>query len=416
MKKRLLSVLLTLGMLLSMIPFTVSAATSITPSTVLFEYNWFTESWDVVPYDSEEKEAFNAATEDLEPHGTRDGAKYTITEAPTLNGESILNEETGRYEVSDETYTWYWYGCRILQLSENGITPYNEAINRTFDGSSAGSSTATLQYMWVREGRDGTGDRPDTKTVTYQFSAEDGSLPDGTQFFGSTRSSEYSEYDIQKDPDIIETADRSTEIGSSIEMEQIPGYLFDTGGYSGLLHDRFGYYHCYAVYEDEETGIKRVWTADDSWKYDGEECSSLVMPDKDIILTPIWNKLAEIDLNAAKKTDVWLYYMPDAEYDLFEEVMSKISFPDYPEAEPGTIGGVILKGLEKQSEFDIPSPVSSDMTEEEIASDIQPYVTATDAEGNVLAKWVCTGAEYRDDSNKYQTVPSPWTPCTRSTR
>ena len=49
MKKRLLSVLLTLGMLLSMIPFTVSAATSITPSTVLFEYNWFTESWDVVP-------------------------------------------------------------------------------------------------------------------------------------------------------------------------------------------------------------------------------------------------------------------------------------------------------------------------------------------------------------------------------
>lgn len=79
MKKRLLSVLLTLGMLLSMIPFTVSAATSITPSTVLFEYNWFTESWDVVPYDSEEKEAFNAATEDLELHGTREGAKYTIT-------------------------------------------------------------------------------------------------------------------------------------------------------------------------------------------------------------------------------------------------------------------------------------------------------------------------------------------------
>ena len=187
-------------------------------------------------------------------------------------------------------------------------------------------------------------------------------------------------------------------------MEQIPGYLFDTGGYSGLLYDRLGYYHCYAVYEDETTGIKTVWTADDSWKYDGEEHSSLVMPDKDIILTPIWNKLAEIDLNAAKKTDVWLYNMPDAEFELFEEVTSKISFPDYPEAEPGTSGGVILKGLEKQSEFVIQSPVSSDMTEEEIASDIQPYVTATDAEGNVLAKWVCTGAKYRDNSNRYQTV------------
>ena len=333
-----------------------------------------------------------------------------------MNGESILNEATGRYEVSDETYTWYWYGCRILQLSENGITPYDEAINRTFDGGPAGSSVATLQYMWVREGRDGTGGMPDTKTVTYQFNAEDDSLPEGTQFFGSTRSSEYREYDIQKDPNIIENASSSTEIPSPIEMKQIPGYLFDTGGYSGLLYDRLGYYHCYAVYEDETTGIKTVWTADDSWKYDGKEYSSLVMPDEDIILTPIWNKLAEIDLNAAKKTDVWLYNMPDAEFELFEEVTSKISFPDYPEAEPGTSGGVILKGLEKQSEFVIPSPVSSDMTEEGITPGMTPYVTATDAEGNVLAKWVCTGAEYRDDSNKYQTVPSLWTPCTRSTR
>lgn len=402
--RRIASWLCVLTLCLSLLPSTAWAATSMSPRNVLFEYNWFTESWDVVSFQSPEGIAFNEIVNKIELSGHSSGASYTVTDAPTLDGESIYNEETDRYEIEYNGYTWYWYGCRILQLSEEGITPYQRAINKTFDGSAATSSRATLQFMWVPVGRDGTGSQPESRMVTYQFISPEANLPEGTEFYGSTRYSDYDEYDLKKNPDVIEETSSSNEKleNGSIDLEQIPGYYFSPGGTSSLLFDRTGFYNCYAIHEDKESGIKKFWILD-GWRYDeteylGTDNSILEMPDENITLTPIWGELATIDRNAAKKTDVVLHAIPDTEYDLFEKASEKIYFPGYPSAEKGMYGTYTLKGQEKQAQFTIPTPASSDMSQEEINSTVTPYITATDENNNVLAKWECIGVSYSGGS------------------
>ena len=107
--RRIASWLCVLTLCLSLLPSTAWAATSMSPRNVLFEYNWFTESWDVVSFQSPEGIAFNEIVNKIELSGHSSGASYTVTDAPTLDGESIYNEETDRYEIEYNGYYFYFF-------------------------------------------------------------------------------------------------------------------------------------------------------------------------------------------------------------------------------------------------------------------------------------------------------------------
>ena len=64
--RRIASWLCVLTLCLSLLPSTAWAATSMSPRNVLFEYNWFTESWDVVSFQSPEGIAFNEIVNKIE--------------------------------------------------------------------------------------------------------------------------------------------------------------------------------------------------------------------------------------------------------------------------------------------------------------------------------------------------------------
>ena len=391
-RKRMLSLVLSLVMALSLLPATALAADYKGAGHTQIEYNWTTQGWDNVSSDTVGGQAFNAISGSLRPVMVEvSGGACTMT-APTLLKEGAListyNENTGRYEISDGTYTWYWIGCRAAR--SGAFIPAQEILN----GTTLSGTASVRQYCWVRTDRDNAeANRPEIGTVYYDLKGTQ-EFPEGTQFYGA--SGDYGETELIRNPNRIEEkgTDITETVGTPYSCDQARGYTFIASGTSGLLSKKTGFSNFYAIHiSDDQT--KTFWRIK-GWIYNGEEYSNsgydrLLMPQENITFTAVWEQFYSLDLTASQRTTVQIFASSNAEYEILYSNRDKISYAWKPtdghELEKQD-GGWVIKDLDKGSNIIAPIPWTTDMKEEDDPQ--EPYLCAYDEEGNLLAKWICT--------------------------
>ena len=279
MKKRLLSALLMLAMLLTMLPVTAGAAGTISSLSYtfrLYEYNPLLEENVRVP-DSEERDALKEAIREYAPHPYATISDAEIpTSIQTPSGTSVTTDmETGLPEMSYTTdegvaYTWLCTGYEVDNQIHEWTPEELEQGYASIDLAEYEGERAYVYYCWTREGRmeEDASEDYETVTLTFDFwtiikntNGAEGApalnLPDGCdlttaeyQLYGSNTVDKGMPSDIAaaiKAETIVPIETGDDFVDGSLQVEWPKGYFVT---FEDVLKRQYGYDYYYIVITD----------------------------------------------------------------------------------------------------------------------------------------------------------------------